>query len=243
MLAEDHEGERSVLARTEYKPYENGHIYYGDFYIHCASRRGVPQGAATSPMIADHVVSLVLASVQLPAGVELITNYSDNFAIIGPSRKDVEAAVKTLREAFASHQAGELHITENGVRRIADGFDFLGHHFRRKRGTHVTPTLENKKKLLEKIKKCASRIRSEAGDQKAVAALASAVHGWRRSFRHCDGVDYGVWELVNDLARQCADMPEVTNAFRGIASTIIAGIRKQVLAGPDADLLNLAPAS
>jgi RNA-directed DNA polymerase len=91
-------------------------------------RRGIPQGSAVSPLIAEQVMASVIGSVAALEELGPIT-WSDNLAVIVPG--DRVAAIDSLvHAAFADHGAGPFHLTVCRTP-VTREFRFLGAWFRK----------------------------------------------------------------------------------------------------------------
>ncbi len=109
-----------------------GHINLED----TASRgpRGLPQGSPVSPLLAE----LLLAPTLARFGV----SYADDVIAASATRSGIREATETLRRALRRHHVGrfELRMKE---RRLCDGANVLGAHFRKRRGVlTIQPTKE-----------------------------------------------------------------------------------------------------
>jgi len=187
-----------------------------------ASQKGLPQGACSSPMIADYIVGLVLSGIHLPDGVELI-NYADDFALIGRTRADVEQAVFTLRGAFMRHPSGDLRLTDDGIRRIADGFSFLGYRFRRRRGgPFILPTDDNMQRMRNRIAQYVVSILKGGATRKLKGYLRS----WQSSFRHSAGGEFLAWWIIQRIARA---FPTISAILRETVADITDRMRAPFL--------------
>lgn len=72
------------------------------------ARRGLPQGSALSPFIAELVIARIIAEVDPLPSCPLV-NYSDNFGLVCPAG-EAQRLQGTLREGFRSHPAGPFDI-------------------------------------------------------------------------------------------------------------------------------------
>lgn len=72
------------------------------------SQRGVPQGSALSPLLAEMVIQSIISEVDSLREYPLV-NYSDNFGLVVPAQ-EVERLEQTLRVGFRSHPAGPFDI-------------------------------------------------------------------------------------------------------------------------------------
>jgi hypothetical protein len=150
------------------------------------SRLGLLQGAASSPTIAEAIIADVIRRLFFTEGVALV-NYADNFVLLANSREQLEAAVQSLQDAFARHPAGELRLLSDGVRRLSDGFVFLGYKHKRVRGKVTCVPLErNMSKLLSRVRHLALRVLVDGADprrlRRYVLSWASAFRDWEARF-------------------------------------------------------------
>ncbi|MBI1329136.1 MAG: hypothetical protein GC166_04435 [Alphaproteobacteria bacterium] len=106
-----------------------GHYTFGSL-LHQA-RRGIPQGFATSPLIA------MMKVAQLKwiafAGVLLI-NYCDNFFLLGKTKDSVDAALNALRSAISELSGRQFLTKEIATTHISDGWEILGHFIKWENG-------------------------------------------------------------------------------------------------------------
>lgn len=183
------------------------------------SRTGLTQGANSSPLIADFVVGKVLEHIRFTPGV-VVENIHDNFVIIGRSKADVERALVDLRDAFERHPAGTFRITDDGVRRLCDGIEFLGYRMKRRRGAlPVTPTAANIEKFESRL---ARHVHRALSDPSELRALKAYLRSWRSGFRHfssrhfyayCALLEYArAFPMIGRALLQC--MPDYTNEVR-----------------------------
>ena len=75
------------------------------------SQKGVPQGSAVSPLIADTVMSRVPqnAKPEFPSGVKVFA-YADNVGILGQTKRALEQAVKPLVHSAECSRFGFLRL-------------------------------------------------------------------------------------------------------------------------------------
>lgn len=93
------------------------------------ARRGIPQGSALSPLIAEMVMADILRGLaDRLDGVPLFT-YSDNLGIIVP-RTEAAVVVEHLRDAFARHDAGPFELTSTSPKPATGEIKFLGRWWR-----------------------------------------------------------------------------------------------------------------
>jgi RNA-directed DNA polymerase len=89
--------------------------------------RGIPQGSALSPIIADRIMAQVLRDTavfdELPVYV-----WSDNVGVLAPRHREREI-VGLVREAFERHGAGPFKLTYSAKPTVEE-FKFLGINYR-----------------------------------------------------------------------------------------------------------------
>ena len=98
-------------------------------------RRGLPQGAATTPMVAAAVLAPVLD--ELPDAVVVII-YVDDFAIFASSKAAAASAMNTLQQALWAAPVGHLELKFCDIHHVTEGFGFLGYHIFRSAGGGAT---------------------------------------------------------------------------------------------------------
>lgn len=89
-------------------------------------RRGIPQGSALSPIIAEFCVTQMINEFEELIG-HLVVNYSDNFGLLCEPG-DVECLEQVLRERFNAHPAGPFTIRIE-TRSIKQECRFAGYSF------------------------------------------------------------------------------------------------------------------
>ena len=73
-------------------------------------RKGIPQGSAVSPIVAEFVIANVLRNTaDLFEGLSFF-NYSDNLGILMPENMDDAVFMEHLRDVFRAHQAGPFQL-------------------------------------------------------------------------------------------------------------------------------------
>ena len=83
------------------------------------ARQGIPQGSATSSLLAEVVLAPLFTA--LPEGACVI-NLADNFLILAPSKAEVCSIVNTLRCACKSLPAGPLRLVAKEPRPSTEWF-------------------------------------------------------------------------------------------------------------------------
>ncbi|APG91863.1 reverse transcriptase domain-containing protein [Sinorhizobium americanum] len=150
-----------------------------DMGLYAYSRRGITPGGAASSFIADLVIGYALATIVLPSGV-IIVFYADDVCILGDSKDEVAAATEALGAHFRELPVGPLALKAKRPRKIADGFDFIGMTFRRRKGyERVVTKVGARKAAQRKLLKLALSA-SETG---CIRGLKTAVYGWLNANR------------------------------------------------------------
>lgn len=148
---------------------------------------GTPQGAVLSPLLANIYLN-PLDHLLEDAGFAMV-RYADDFVILCKTRKEAEAAL-ALVQRWVAEEGLTLHPTKTKiVDACAEGFDFLGYHFR---GVLRLPRKKSLTKfkdgVREKTKRCSGR------SMPAICArLSLQLRGWFAFFRHCH------WIVFRDL--------------------------------------------
>src|SRR5690606_39014648 len=86
---------------------------------------------ASSPIFAYGVLAPVIVEFERLHGAEVaVTNYCDNFIVLGQSRAAVQDAVTTLVRLLFEHPAGPFALVQKtGIRHLSRGFCSLGYKF------------------------------------------------------------------------------------------------------------------
>lgn len=110
-----------------------------------AARRGLPQGASTSPVVAH----TCLSGLELPdTTLEHSFNYEDDFLVLAKSEAELDQKIAALKAAVGNLPGGHFVLVLKAKDHIADGLDFLGHRLSIIDGQPVAePTEENIQRL------------------------------------------------------------------------------------------------
>lgn len=155
-----------------------------------AARQGIPQGSASSPLIAETMLAMALREVpDLGAKVA----YGDNMLLMAKEEGDVVTMMKALWSALEAHPVGllrpKLKVFEPG-----QPVEFLGHNLTPKAGgkIRIDPSPKNKEKfaaiMVAKLNylqfaKLTPKVRvREYGE------LKHYVRSWTAAFSLCDGI-------------------------------------------------------
>lgn len=108
---------------------------------------GIPQGAPISPLLANlylHPLDVEMAR----QGIAWI-RYADDTLCLVPSREEAERALAVLRGFVEGELGLQLKEEKSGLASFAEGFDFLGFHFRdREKGIMRERCIEFRQKVL-----------------------------------------------------------------------------------------------
>lgn len=165
------------------------------------ARRGIPQGASTSPLS----VEIMLASVldQLPPWVTVV-NYADNILVAGGDENGVASAVDILRGALQAHPAGPLLPKAPNCYYPGDTVRFLGFELK-KVGDDVwiEPSAENahgfKAEFSRRLKRACRQNIEEGVRKKAFADCNRYVLSWWASFGVCSNANERRAECLSKL--------------------------------------------
>jgi RNA-directed DNA polymerase len=180
-----------------------------------ASEAGTPQGSPISPTLAnmalDGMETRLLAHFRSKGSnhrskVHLI-RYADDFVITGTS-PEVLTETKEIIENFLAERGLVLSEEKTCMRRIEEGFDFLGWNIRKYDGTLlIKPAARNVAAILRKIR---TIIKGAAGLPQAyvINQLNPVIRGWAEYHRNqvakdtFAAVDSAIWELLWRWARR-----------------------------------------
>lgn len=141
------------------------------------SRRGIPQGSAASSLIGEMMMAPVLKA--LPEGAMVIC-YADDIVILTRTRREAIAACKALLDAMEHHFAGSVRPKYAYLRRVCDGFEFLGYEFRFKHGDALARPAGMRPTVF--WAKFFRRLNAAGQDRRALAKLRGYVHSWCAAF-------------------------------------------------------------
>jgi hypothetical protein len=153
------------------------------------ARRGIPQGSAASPLLAEMLLAPLL--FQVPAGGKVVA-YADNILVMAKTASDADAMTESLGLALKKHPAGPLWPKVTSF--PAGGpIEFLGHRLTA-HGDKVRaqPTPENREKFERKMKIGLARLRkptlAPATRGRLARDLKSDLSSYVSNFNLCDGV-------------------------------------------------------
>ena len=183
-------GPRAVLRQVILPPMEEC-ITYSSHYAALLDqvRRGLPQGAASTALVAAAVLAPVLD--ELPDCVVIVL-YVDDFAIFAPSKDAAVETMNTLREALWAAPVGNLQLKFCNIHHVAEGFGFLGYHIRGdgEGGVIARPGMT----AFEKLEAQLDAVDPTLPD--AHARKVARLHSWRCRYVAWDGDEIGDNSLV-----------------------------------------------
>ena len=153
-----------------------------------AARRGIPQGSAASPIVAEAMVAIALK--QVPT-LGVIIAYADNILLLAKTKSDRDSMTKALLAAFEAHPVGRLRLSP---KTFAPGepVEFLGHRLTPcEEGVRIEITDANKRKFEDRMK---SKLRSLAktkrprARRKALHDIKQDIRSWAAAFTLCDDI-------------------------------------------------------
>ncbi|HYD23775.1 MAG TPA: reverse transcriptase domain-containing protein [Croceibacterium sp.] len=152
----------------------------GPISLVTVSREGISQGSSLSPLIAEAVIATALRDLRSTVSV---INYGDNFELIARTRAELRMAITALTGAFRRSPHGPFRLTDkSGLRRVCDGFEFLGYHFRMKRGRiHCRPSKKSEVKFFTSALRLMRDIAQRRQPDAAIKLQRSAL-GWVSAF-------------------------------------------------------------
>ena len=155
-------------------------------------RQGIPQGSVVSPLVAEVLMAAILESVDL--GDFFIRVSADNIIVLAKTRKDANWIEEVLVAAFERSPAGRLRL-RTCVRRVADGFTYLGYMYRRRKGAvTIGPSRKNKAKFCRKYWFRMIEYRRK-GRRLPMERLKKGIKSWCSAFPLWDENQRRWWEM------------------------------------------------
>jgi hypothetical protein len=147
------------------------------------ARRGIPQGSATSSLVAEALLAPVLAQISVCGPV---ISYSDNFLVFGKSKQEVVSMIKALRSALTAHPAGPFTPNEPKIYSPEQSVGFLGYSVRLTSNKFdVEPAERHLSNLAVAFDRRLERALAGHSDSRArqLEELRRFVVGWTNAFR------------------------------------------------------------
>ncbi|MDF2927406.1 MAG: ltrA, partial [Paenibacillaceae bacterium] len=186
----------------------------GEYYV---SDLGSPQGGVISPLLANIYLNY-LDTIWEKNYAELGTmvRYADDLVVLCHRKAEALEAIRVLKAVFAKLELS-LNTEKSKLVNVweADqGFDFLGHHFRRlsvmRKGGQVArilrcfPSQKAMKKMKAKVKECtSSRALLKQKIREIIEELNPKIVGWRNYYAKVDkGIANGFLAKVDWYIRK-----------------------------------------
>lgn len=183
---------------------------------------GVPQGGVISPLLSN-IYLHAFDRRWKDEGIGQLVRYADDFVILCSTRRQADAALQLVTE-FLGDLGLQPHPDKTKVvdlREGAEGFDFLGWHFRarvsgrlleagiRRYYLHRWPSQRSMKRVREKVRNLTSRKRVGTDLPEIIGLLTPILRGWGNYFRTGNSATkfrqidrYVVWRLTRLLIKQ-----------------------------------------
>ena len=154
-------------------------------------RRGISQGSAASPFVAEALLSSTLH--QIPK-IGVIVAYADNILLLAKSKGDVVSMAKCLGSALEAHPVGPLYSKAKCFD-PGQPIEFLGHKLTVKNGVvRIEPDDQNLQKFTHRVEFELAYLNKTplptATRKKRIERLEAAISGWANGgFKLCDNVE------------------------------------------------------
>lgn len=147
------------------------------------ARRGIPQGSAVSPLVAEVLLAPVFT--QLPKG-GVVVAYADNILVMAQGENEAVSICKALWSALKSHPAGPLRPKEPRFYEPGKMVEFLGHTLTVKHDNcRIEPSQSNFLDFKAKFNKGLDRVLSATTQhrrQRLTNDLSRYVRSWSAAF-------------------------------------------------------------
>ncbi|WP_162849069.1 reverse transcriptase domain-containing protein [Sphingobium amiense] len=157
--------------------------------------RGLPQGARTSPAVADAFVAQQLAKLSPDFAT---VNFGDNFLVGGRTRREALQNFEALVAAFGGCSNSQLTVVQKQLRRCDQGFKFLGYQLRMQRHrTIVGPQDHHLHRAILQFDRILNRADGPSGPMKVWHEVSSRIG----SFSLWQGAASWSFRMIQVLAR------------------------------------------
>lgn len=166
------------------------------------ARRGLPQGAASSPAISHLCVSQLALDVAI---LEHLFNYEDDFLILAKTKAELESRIGALTDAVGNLPGGQFELSVKTVAHASEGLDFLGHGlFSRNDQARAEPSVGNTMRLAKRLHeidekhKAFSNLSGKIGKSALLHSCAdkfAVISGWKAAFASCHPETEG-WQYL-----------------------------------------------
>ncbi len=187
---------------------------------------GTPQGCCLSPLIGN--ILLYDFDSRMNQGDIYCLRYLDDFIILGPNQKAVNAAFKRAEKLLAEHGLTAYKPTENpdksSTGKIADNIEYLGVEISNKT---IRPNRESQKRIIANVKdiineslnvdfsKVENGKKEEASLIKTLRKLSNKLKGWGNQYYFCN--DKSLWGSMDS---------QVTDLLTSYRSNYVIRLRK-----------------
>src|SRR6266853_3648756 len=189
-----------------------GYLEHEQFF---STTEGTPQGAICSPLVAnvalDGLADLLASRFPDPGRRTRpyfgYIRYADDLVVTSPDKGRLEAAIPVIQEWLAERGL-EFNEEKTRIVHIDDGFNFLGFHLRRYKGTLLIKP--QKEKVLAKLTDIRAwlRMHIHAKQEEIIAHLNQTLRGWSLYYRHVASskvyvyVDHRLFRMLWTWARR-----------------------------------------
>src|SRR6266702_7172196 len=153
------------------------------------ARRGIPQGSAASPILAEMLLAPLL--YQVPTGGEVVA-YADNILVLAKNESDADAMTESLGIALKKHPAGQLWPK---IKSFPPGgpIEFLGHRLTADDdGLRIQPTDDNRQEFEGRMNRGLAHLKgstlSRVTRGRIVRELKGDLSSHVSNFKLCDGM-------------------------------------------------------
>ena len=190
---------RHVKVEVDQTPEVKSIIYQDSVsleYLNTLARKGLPQGLATSSLIAVMTIAR-LQGHEMP-GVMLV-NFGDDFFLLAMSETALTMAVARLQKAVAVLPGGHFDLNLKRIGPLSKGIDFIGHSLRIENGElRIRPTERSLASIIIKLMdietsiygKFGSPVKDGSHEACALAArYVATVQGWLAAHKACNDLE------------------------------------------------------
>lgn len=160
---------------------------------------GTPQGGIISPVLAnmalDGLEAILKNEKSLREKKVNLIRFADDFVITGESKELLEQKVKPLVASFLQKRGLTLSKEKTKITHIEEGFEFLGQHVKKYRGTKllIKPSKSSHKQLSRKLKETFKRHRTST-QETLIRQLNPIIRGW--CYYHCHVVSKATFDKL-----------------------------------------------
>ena len=151
-----------------------------------AALRGLPQGSAASPIVAEAMIAIPLKAVPTPG---VIIAYADNILLLAKTQSDRDSMTEALFAAFEAHPVGRLRLSPKTFG-PGEPVEFLGHCLTPcEEGVRIEITDANKRKFEDRMKsklRSLAKTKRQRARRKALHDIKQHIQSWADAFTLCD---------------------------------------------------------